>query len=103
MAKKKADSNPITRPVNIPAKYNYEHLMKRHELKHASINFRNNLLQSRSNAAYRNEYDRVNSMLHNHLLSQSSPEYGRLVKRKEDLKRLASQGLYPQHELFKRD
>ena len=103
MAKKKAESNPITRPVRIPERYSHQNVMKRHEQKHASINFRNNLLQSRANAAYKNEYDRVNSMLHHHLLSQSSPEYSRLTQRKDNIKKMVGQGLYPQHELYKRD
>ena len=98
-----ASKGPVTAPVKIPAKYSYENLMKKHQLKHASIQFRNDLLKARANAAYKNEYDRVNSMLHNHLLHNSSPEHRRLVERKEQLKRLASDGLYPQHELFKRD
>ena len=30
MAKKKAESNPITRPVRIPERYSHQNVMKRH-------------------------------------------------------------------------
>ena len=94
---------PLPKAVNIPEKYSYQNMMKKHELKHASIQFRNDLLKARSNAAYKNEYDRVNSMIHNHILNNSHPSIDTLNHRKEHLKRLASDGLYPQHELFKKD
>ena len=98
---KEESKSPLTSPTTIPAKYNYENMMKRHQLKHASIQFRNDLLKSRSNAAYKNELDRVNSMLHNHLLHRDHPNYQLLMHRKEHLKKLASEGLYPEHELYK--
>ena len=94
---------PLTKPVRIPEKYSYENIMKKHQLKHASIQFRNDLLKARANASYKNEYDRVNNIMHQHLLNNDHPNYQRLVKRKEELKELASRGLYPQHELYKKD
>ena len=94
---------PIPTPIKIPSKYSYQNMMKKHELKHASIQFRNDMLKARANAAYKNEYDRINGMIHNHMLNNSHPSYDTLVQRKEHLKRLASDGLYPQHELFKKD
>ena len=93
----------LPKAVNIPAKYSYQNMIKNHELKHANIQFRNDLLKARANAAYKNEYDRINSMIHNHLLNKVHPSYELLNQRKEHLKRLASDGLYPQHELFKKD
>ena len=89
--------------ARIPEKYSYQAMMKKRELKHASIHFRNELLKRRASAAYQNEYDRVNSMLHNHLLHRDHPEYELLTRRKEHLKTLASQAMYPEHEIYKRD
>ena len=43
---------PLTTAIKIPAKYNYENMMKKHHLKHASIQFRNDLLKSKSSASY---------------------------------------------------
>jgi len=96
-------TGPLTKAVNIPSKCSYQNMMKNHELKHANIQFRNDLLKSRANAAYKNEYDRINSMLHNHILHNSSPSRDTLVERREHLKKLVSDGLYPLHELFKRE
>lgn len=106
MAKKRfkePSKSPIPAPTHIPAKYRYENIMKRHQLRHANIQFRNDLLRSRASAAYQNELDRVNSMLHSHILQRDHPNYQVLLQRKEHLKRLASGGLYPEHELYKRD
>lgn len=94
---------PFPKPSRIPEKYSYQSMMKKHELKHASVQFRTDLLRRRANAAYQNEYDRVNSMLHNHLLHNSSPDYHRLTERKEHLKKLASQAMYPEHDIYKHD
>ena len=93
----------LPKAVNIPAKYSYQNMMKNHELKHANIQFRNDMLKARANAAYKNEYDRINSILHNHILHNSSPSHDILNERKDYLKKLVSDGLYPQHELFKKD
>ena len=92
-----------TEPLKVPSRYSYENMMKQHQLKHASIDFRNNLLKSRANAAYKNEYDRVHSMLQHHILHNSSPYHELLKDRKEHLKKLVSDRLYPQHELFKKE
>ena len=94
---------PFPKPSRIPEKYNYQSMMKKHELKHASVQFRTDILRRRANAAYQNEYDRVNSMLHNHLLHRDHPDYHRLTERKEHLKKLASQAMYPEHEIYKHD
>lgn len=101
--KSQKSKSKLPKAVNIPEKYNYQNMMKKHELKHANIQFRNDLLKARANAAYKNEYDRINSMIHNHTLNNVHPSYDTLVQRKEHLKRLASDGLYPQHELYKKD
>jgi len=93
----------LPKAVNIPAKYSYQNMMKNHELKHANIQFRNDMLKARANAAYKNEYDRINSILHNHILHNSSPSLDTLNERKDYLKKLVSDGLHPQHELFKKD
>ena len=87
-----------TDPLHIPSKYSYENMMKRHTLKHASIQFRNDLLKSQARAMYQNEYDRVNSMLNNHLLNNTHPDYERLVNRRSELKKLAERALY-NHEV----
>ena len=100
---KSKSKSPLPKAVNIPSKYSYENMMKKHQLKHANIQFRNDLLKSRANAAYKNEYDRVNNILHNHILNNSSPSHYTLVERREQVKRLVADGLYPQHELFKKD
>ena len=94
--------SPLTSAVKIPAKYNYDNIMKKHHLKHASIQFRNDLLRSKARASYQNEYDRVNSMLHTHILNQSQPNRELLVHRKDEMKRLALESLHPlQHEIYK--
>ena len=94
----------LTNAVKIPAKYSYENMMKKHHLKHASIQFRNDLLRSHARASYQNEYDRINSMLHNHILSQSNPERAILEHRKDHMKRLALESVYPpEHEIYKRE
>ena len=72
----------LPKAVNIPAKYSYQNMMKNHELKHANIQFRNDMLKARANAAYKNEYDRINSILHNHILHNSSPSLDTLNERK---------------------
>ena len=87
-----------TDPVNIPSKYSYENMMKRHTQRIASLQFRNDLLKAQARAMYQNEYDRVNSMVHNHLLKNSHPDYERLVNRRAELKKLVQGGLY-KHEL----
>jgi hypothetical protein len=94
---------PFPSLSRIPGNYNYQSMMKKHELKHASVQFRTDLLRRRANAAYQNEYDRVNSMLHHHLLHNTSPDYNRLTERKEHLKKLASQAMYPEHDIYKHD
>jgi len=99
----KSHKSRLPKAVNIPAKYSCQNMMKNHEMKHANIQFRNDLLKARSNAAYKNEYDRINSMLHNHILHNSSPSYDTLIERREHLKRLVSEGLHPQHELFRKE
>ena len=63
---KSKSKGPLPKATNIPAKYSYQNMMKNHELKHANIQFRNDLLRARANAAYKNEYDRTHSILHNH-------------------------------------
>ena len=94
---------PLPKAVNVPAKYSYQNMMKNHELKHANIQFRNNLIKARVNAAYKNEYDRINNILHNHILHNSSPSYETLKERQEHLKKLVSEGLHHQHELFNKE
>lgn len=94
---------PLTTAVKIPAKYNYENMMKKHHLKHASIQFRNDLLKSKASASYQNEYDRINGMLHNNILSQAHPQRAILEHRKHHMKRLASESVYPsEHEIYKK-
>ena len=83
-----------TDPLHIPSKYSYENMMKRHTLKHASIQFRNDLLKSQARAMYQNEYDSVNSILNNHLLNNTHTDYERLVNRRSVLKKLAERALY---------
>ena len=58
----------------IPAKYSYANLIQQHKSKHASIQFRSDLLRSQAQASYQNEYNRIRSMLHNHTLSQTHPQ-----------------------------
>ena len=87
----------------IPANYSYASIMKKHQLKHASIQFRNDLLKAQAQASYQNEYDRINGMLHNHILSQTSPQRGILEHRKEHMKRLWNESVYPpEHEIYRR-
>ena len=87
-----------TDPLHIPSKYSYENMMKRHTLKHASIQFRNDLIKSQARALYQNEYDRVNSMLNNNLLKNTHTDHNRLVNRRTELKKLVQGALY-NHEV----
>ena len=99
-----SSKGPIPNPVKIPAKYRYQTMMMRHEIKHASIQFRHDLVNSHKRAAYQNEYDRVNNILHSHILNQTAPQRALLEHRKEHMKRLALESLHPiPHEIYKRD
>ena len=94
---------PLPDPIKIPAKYSYQNMMKKHEMKHASIQFRNNLVNSHRRAAYQNEFDRVNNILNSHILNQDHPHYHHLLERKDRLKQLANESLGPiPHEIYKR-
>ena len=94
---------PFTKAVRIPEKYSYENIMKKHQTKHANVQFRNDLLKAKANASYKNEYDRVHNILQHHILHNSTANHDRLIKRKEELKHLFTHGIYPQHEIYKKD
>jgi len=94
---------PFTKAVRIPEKYSYENMMKKHQTKHANVQFRNDLLKAKANASYKNEYDRVHNILQHHILHNSDPHYDRLTKRKEELKHLFTHGIYPEHAIYKKD
>jgi hypothetical protein len=89
--------------AKIPAKYSHEEIMKKHRIKHASIQFRTDLIRAHARASYQNEYSRLSSMLHNHLLHQSYPEREILERRLADIKKLAGESVHSQnHEISKR-
>ena len=100
MTKTKSKPNGIG---PIPAKFSYANIMRKHQIKHASIQFRNDLLKSQAQASYQNEYSRIHGMLHNHILSQTSPQRAILEHRQEHIKRLWNESIYPpDHEIYRR-
>ena len=83
----------LIQPRRIP--YSYHKIMERHHRRHASIQFRNDLLKAQARANYHNEYDRLTGILNNTVLKHGDKE--RLMNRKEELKKLAQQSFYPPH------
>lgn len=83
----------LIQPARVP--HSYHKLMERHQRRHASIQFRNDLLKSQARANYHNEYDRLTGILNNTVLGHGDKE--RLMNRKDELKRLAQASFYPAH------
>ena len=83
----------LIQPRRIP--HSYHNIMERHHRRHASIQFRNDLLKSQARANYHNEYDRLTGILNNTVLKHGDKE--RLMNRKEELKKLAHHSFYPPH------
>ena len=83
----------LIQPRRIP--YSYHKIMERHHRRHASIQFRNDLLKAQARANYHNEYDRLTGIFNNTVLKHGDKE--RLMNRKEELKKLAQQSFYPPH------
>ena len=83
----------LIQPRRIP--YSYHKIMERHHRRHASIQFRNDLLKAQARANYHNEYDRLTGILNNTVLKHGDKE--RLMNRKEELKKLAQHSFYPAH------
>ena len=67
-----------------------EQIMKRLATKQASIQFRHDILASQQRINYRNEYDRLASVLA-HNLTHGHVDYQRLKNRQEELKKLHKQ------------
>ena len=87
----------------IPAKFSYANITRKRQSKHASIQFRSDLLRSQAQASYQNEYNRIHSMLRNHILSQTHPQRAILEHRQKHMKRLWDESVYPpEHEIYKR-
>jgi hypothetical protein len=81
------------KPAKIP--YSYHAIMERHKRKHASIQFRNDLLKAQTRANYHNEYDRLTGILNNTVLRHGDKE--RLMNRKDELRKLAQDSFHPPH------
>ena len=80
---------------NIPSKYLYPALIERHRIKHASIQFRNDMLKSSARAHYHNEFDRIKSILANTIVPQGHMSRERLENRMNEMKRLAAESVHP--------
>ena len=89
----------LTKPVRIP--YSYHAIMERHRLKHASIQFRTDMLKAQARSNYHNEYDRLTGIMNNTVLGHGDKE--RLMNRKAELRKLAQDSFYPpHHEIYKK-
>ena len=90
----------LLQPRRIPHSHSMHHIMERHHRRHASIQFRNDLLKAQARSNYHNEYDRLTGILNSTVLHHGDKE--RLINRKEELKRLANASFYPpHHEIYK--
>jgi len=87
------EQQQLIQPRRVP--YSYHKLMERHQRRHASIQFRNDLLKAQARANYHNEYDRLTGIMNSTVLGHGDKE--RLMNRKEELKRLAQASFYPPH------
>ena len=92
-SKSEEKEQQLIQPRRVP--YSYHKIMERHHRRHASIQFRNDLLRAQARANYHNEYDRLTGRLNNTVLGHGDKE--RLMNRKEELKRLAHASFYPPH------
>ena len=90
----------LIQPRRVP--HSYHHIMERHQRRHASIHFRNDLLKAQARTNYHNEYDRLTGILNSTVLKHGDKE--RLMNRKEELKRLAHASFYPpHHEIYNKN
>ena len=90
----------LIQPRRIPHSYSMHRIMERHHRRHASIQFRNDLLKAQARSNYHNEYDRLTGILNNTVLQHGDKE--RLMNRKDELKKLANASFYPpHHEIYK--
>lgn len=87
-----ADDMILPAPRRIPNRFTLKDLMEKMAHKQASLAFRNNAVQASNRANYHNEIDRINSMLSSTILPTASSEM--LHKRREDLKKLAAEGIH---------
>ena len=88
----------LIQPRRVP--HSYHSIMERHHRRHASIQFRNDLLKAQTRANYHNEYDRLTGILNSTVLQHGDTE--RLMNRKDELKRLAHGSFYPpHHDIYK--
>ena len=95
---KKVTQMPQTQ--DIPSKYLYPAMIERHRIKHASINFRNDMLKAHARAQYHNEFDRIRSILSQTTVPQGHMGRERLENRLMELKRLAAESVHPHHEIY---
>ena len=93
--KKGGSQLPKTR--QIPANHLYPALIERQRMKHASIQFRNDMLKANARAHYHNEYDRIRSILTHTVVPQGHMSRERLENRAKELKRLAMESVHPPH------
>ena len=90
----------LIQPRRLPRSHSMHHIMERHHRRHASIQFRNDLLEAQARANYHNEYDRLTGILNSNVLHNGDKE--RLTNRKDELKRLAHASFYPpHHDIYK--
>ena len=70
---------------------NYKDIMKNHQDRVASINFRNDMLQRQKNANYQNEHQRLRGILEHTVVR--GVDHHRLQNRMHDLKRMLREGI----------
>ena len=78
------EGSKLTVPKRFP--YTYEKNMKAYHQKHASIQFRKDLMQAQTRANYHNEFDRISGILNDTALKHDDKE--RLLNRKSELRNL---------------
>lgn len=96
-----AKRSTLPHTQSIPAKHLYPALMERHRVKHASINFRNDMLKAQARSQYHNEFDRIKSILAHTIVPEGHMSRERLDNRLKELKRLAASSVpHPHHEIY---
>ena len=97
---KKLKLNAASIPNLIVPRSNYTDFLKKHNIKHESLQLRHDALKSNRRLNYINEYDRIQGML-SHNITHGHYDYQRLKNRQADLKKLFDESFKkPLHEIY---
>lgn len=99
---KQSENEGLIAPSKVS--YNVKRIMERHQLKHASIQFRHDMIQKQNRINYQNEHDRLTGILNNKIILGLRPaDMARLTNRQQELKQLHQQSVYPDnHEIYRK-